>query len=89
MLNDYEIIQKQLIMFCDNMSAINITNNPVWHDKTKHIDIMNHFIRELMEQGVVELEYATTQKKLADILRKSLDDVRFEELWKAMEICVL
>lgn len=57
-LNDYGIAQKQWIMFFDNSSAINITKNLVQYSKNKHID-RHHFIRELVEQGVVDLEYVT------------------------------
>lgn len=89
MLNDYGIIQQQLIMYCDNTSAINITKNHVQHSKSKHIGIRYHFIRELVEQGVVELEYVPSLKQIVDILTKPLDAVRFEEFWQALEICVL
>lgn len=89
MLNDYGIVQKKLVMYCDSTRAINITKNPVQHIKTKHIDIRKHFLRELVEQGFVDLEYVTTQKQLADILTKSMDAVRFEEFWQTLKICVL
>lgn len=44
MLSDYGIIQKQLLMFYDNISSMNITKNHVQHRKTKHIDISHHII---------------------------------------------
>lgn len=71
------------------MNAINITKNPMQHSKTKHIDIRYHFLIALVEQGVIVLEYVTTQKQLANVLTKSLDAVRFEELQQALVICVL
>lgn len=59
MLNDFGITQKQLVMYYDNTSAINITNNLIEHNKTNDIDIRHHFIGELVEQDVVDLEYVT------------------------------
>ena len=53
MLQDYGISQGTMTVFCDNTSAINISNNPVQHSKTKHIDIRHHFIRDLVEDGAV------------------------------------
>lgn len=76
-------------MYYDNTSAINITKNLVQHSKAKHINIRHYFIRELVKQGVVELEYGQLLKKIVDILTKPLDAVRFEELRQALGVCVL
>lgn len=48
-------------MLYDNTRAININKNLVQQNKTKYIDIKHHFFRELVEQGVLDLEYVTTQ----------------------------
>eukprot|EP00253_Pinus_taeda_P002408 PITA_02408 len=47
---------------CDNQSAIQMTKNPVFHNKTMHIDIQYHFVRDLVQQGVIEIEYCRTNK---------------------------
>lgn len=73
-------MQKKLVMDYDTKISINIIENTVQHSKTKHIDIKHHLIRELGEHGLVDLEYVTTQKQMADILTKSFDAMRFEEL---------
>ncbi|KAK0588363.1 hypothetical protein LWI29_000056 [Acer saccharum] len=57
MLVDYGFNQGTLTLFCDNMSAINISKNPVQHSRTKHIDIRHHFIRELVENKCIVLEH--------------------------------
>ncbi|KAK0582443.1 hypothetical protein LWI29_025725 [Acer saccharum] len=57
MLVDYRFNQGTLTLFCDNMSAINISKNPVQHSRTKHIDIRHHFIRELVENKCIVLEH--------------------------------
>ncbi|XP_038715063.1 secreted RxLR effector protein 161-like [Tripterygium wilfordii] len=55
MLVDYRLEQESMTIFCDNMSAINISKNPVQHFRTKHIDICHHFIRDLVESNCVKL----------------------------------
>lgn len=62
MFEDYGILQDNLVVYCDNSSAINISKNPVQHSRTKHINIMYHFIRELVENKTVVLEHVATEK---------------------------
>ncbi|GJU96972.1 hypothetical protein Tco_1326243 [Tanacetum coccineum] len=50
-LTDYDIIYEKVPIFCDNTSAIAISNNPVLHSRTKHIDIRYHFIRDHILKG--------------------------------------
>jgi hypothetical protein len=64
----------------DNMSAIALSKNPVYHDRSKHIDTRYHFIRECIEEGTIVIEYVPTERQLADILTKALGRVRFIQL---------
>jgi hypothetical protein len=64
----------------DNMSAIALTKNPVFHDRSKHIDVRYHFIRECVEKNRVSVEHISTEAQLVDILTKALGRVRFQEL---------
>ena len=79
-LRDYDVICKESVIHCDNMSAIQITQNPVFHSRTKHIDIRHHFIRDHVEKKNVRLEYEPTETNTADILTKALAETRFNEL---------
>ncbi|KAK6159950.1 hypothetical protein DH2020_003331 [Rehmannia glutinosa] len=79
-LRDYEIEEKEIPIMCDNTSDIVITQNPLLHSRTKHIDVMYHFIRDHVEKKDITLEYISNDKQLADIFTKSLCESRFEEL---------
>ena len=57
LLHDYGICQEHLAIYYDNTSAINIFKNLVQHSRTKHIEIQHHFIRELVEDGTLTLEF--------------------------------
>jgi hypothetical protein len=60
------------VIYCDNQSCIKLTENPVFHDRTKHIEIKYHFIRDWVQKGAVKLEYVSTDEQVANILTKSL-----------------
>src|SRR4030066_1580538 len=88
MLKEYNVEQDVLTMYCDNLSAINISKNLVLHSRTKHIDIRHHFIRDLVEDNIVTLEHVVTEKQLADIFTKALDATTFETLRSVLGICL-
>ena len=80
LLHDYGICQEHLSIYSDNTSVINISKNPVQHSRTKHIEIRHHFIRELVEDGTITLEFIHTNDQKADLLTNPLDSKRFEFL---------
>ncbi|GJV15905.1 hypothetical protein Tco_1361228, partial [Tanacetum coccineum] len=69
-LTNYDIIYEKVPIFCDNTSAIAISNNPVQHSRTKHIDIRDHVLK-----GEIELHFILTQYQLAP-----LDEPTFKRL---------
>nr|GFA64016.1 putative copia-type protein [Tanacetum cinerariifolium] len=59
-------------IMCDNKATIQISKNPVQHDRTKHVEIDRHFIKEKLEAGIIKLPFIKSQDQLADILTKSV-----------------
>ena len=54
-----------------------MTENPVFHDRSKHINIRYHFIRDMVQRGAVRLDHIGTDEQVADILTKPLGKVKF------------
>ncbi|GJV86208.1 hypothetical protein Tco_1530146 [Tanacetum coccineum] len=79
-LTDYDIIYEKALIFCDNTSAIAISNNPVLHSRKKHIDIKYHFFRDHILKGDIELHFIPTQYQLVDIFTKPLAELTFKRL---------
>ncbi|GJV50219.1 hypothetical protein Tco_1440431 [Tanacetum coccineum] len=79
-LTDYGLGFNKILMYCDNKSAIALCCNNVQHSRSKHIDIRFHFIKEQVENGVVELYFVNTEYQLADIFTKALCRERIEFL---------
>jgi hypothetical protein len=69
-----------LILFNDNQSAIALSKNPGNHNRTKHIDMRYHFIREAVAMDKIKIKYCSTKFMLADILTKGMPRPRHEEL---------
>ena len=68
---------KEFPLFVDNMSAIKLIKNPQFHQRSKHIDVKYHFVRDLYEKGEISVEYIATDKQTADVLTKALPKPRF------------
>ena len=64
----------------DNKSAIALMKNPVHHDRSKHIDVKFHFIRECCDRKLIDVEFVGTELQLGDLLTKALGRTRFHEL---------
>ncbi|GJV46222.1 hypothetical protein Tco_1430758 [Tanacetum coccineum] len=79
-LTDYGFGFNKIPMYCDNKSVIALCCNNVQHSRSKHIDIRFHFIKEHVENGVIELYFINTEYQLADIFTKALGRKRIEFL---------
>jgi hypothetical protein len=73
-------IQKEIVVFEDNQACIKIANNTTSNVKTKHIRIRYHFVKDLVEEGVINMKWIASEWNLADLFTKALGPVRFNSL---------
>ncbi|TQD68987.1 hypothetical protein C1H46_045480 [Malus baccata] len=73
-------------LWCDNVSAISLASNPVFHARTKHVEIDYHYIRELVLAKLLHVQYINTQFQVADIHTKSLSKARFRYLQSKLSL---
>ncbi|CAM6101727.1 unnamed protein product [Calypogeia fissa] len=68
-----------MVLHCDNSGAIKLSRNPVFHARSKHIELYHHFIRERVLEGKIKVEYLSTEDQPADLLTKALGRIKFEK----------
>nr|GEV72297.1 hypothetical protein [Tanacetum cinerariifolium] len=79
-LQDYGFNYNKIPLYYDPQSTIAISCNPVQHSRTKHIHTRYHFIKEQVENGIIELYFVRTEYQLADMFTKALPEDRFKYL---------
>ncbi|KAI4302222.1 hypothetical protein MLD38_038000 [Melastoma candidum] len=86
-LEDYGLSFAEIPIMCDNTSAIQLTRNPVYYSRSKHIELRHHFLRDNVQQGSVSVKYVNTDQQLADIFTKPVDQEKFFYLRNELGIC--
>jgi hypothetical protein len=74
------------LIMCDNQGAIALAKNPVYHARTKQIEVQHHYVWEKVARGAIILEYCPMEDMLADVLTKALARERQERLRSNMGI---
>ena len=85
-LSDFGLKLENIPIRCDNTSAINLTKNPVYHSRTKHIEIRHHFLRDHVQKGDCTIEFVSTTNQLADIFTKPLPRDTFYNIRRELGI---
>ena len=88
LLQDLGYLSRQPIqLFCDNKAECDIAQNPVQHDCTKHVEVDRFFIKEKLEEKIVELPKIKSEDQLADILTKAVSYRVFSKFLNKLGIC--
>uniref|UniRef100_A0A2N9ID50 non-specific serine/threonine protein kinase n=1 Tax=Fagus sylvatica TaxID=28930 RepID=A0A2N9ID50_FAGSY len=75
------------VIWCDNTSALALASNPVFHGRTKHIEVDYHFVREKVVCGDISIQFISTDDQIADIFTKALPSPRFHRLSSKLLVC--
>ena len=74
----FDLEMRATLILCDNHSCIKMTENLVFHDRSKHIEIRYHYIRDMVQRGALKLQYISTDEHVAGVLTKPLSRIKFE-----------
>ena len=69
---------EHVVIQCDNQSCVKLSKNHMFHDRSKHIEMRYHYVREMVQRRAVNLRYIPTDKQIAAVLTKSLSKTKFE-----------
>jgi hypothetical protein len=90
LLGDLELhVDRQVVIYCDNLSSIQLVRNPVCHARTKHIEVHYHFIREKVLVGEIDLIYVSTEDQVANIFTKVLGTEKHRQFYSMLRVMEL
>ena len=87
LLGELSLRQGLTTVHCDSQSAIHLTKNQMYHERTKHIDVRYHFIREIIGQGQIAVKKIGTEDNPADMFTKPLPRLKFKHCLDLIGVC--
>jgi hypothetical protein len=79
-------VDAPVVVYCDNISRILLANNPVYHARTKHIEVHYHFIREKVLAKEINFIHVSTEDQIADIFTKALGPDKLKKFRKILGV---
>jgi hypothetical protein len=86
-MRDFRVSFERVPLMCDNISAISIAKNHVFHKRMTHLERRHHVLRDHIEKGHIEMRYIDTERQLAGIFTKPLDASHFADLRGEIGVC--
>lgn len=87
LVSDLGLDQKKTLVFYDSQSAIHLTKNQMFHERTKHIDVKHHFIRDIVSKGLVDVKKVSTHDNPADMITKAVPTNKFRHCLDLIGVC--
>ncbi|MCO5604381.1 hypothetical protein L7F22_058546 [Adiantum nelumboides] len=82
-------VDREVVIYCDNLSSIQLAENPVFHARTKHIEVHYHFVRDQVLASDIDLVYVSTEEQVADIFTKALGAEKLRRFWLMLGVLQL
>ena len=89
LVGDLGLQRDDSVVFCDNQSAIHLTKNPMYHERSKHIAVKYNFIRETVSEGIVAVKKVATVDNPANMMTKPVPLHKFKHCLDLIGICSL
>jgi hypothetical protein len=83
----HSLLERSILVYCDNVGAVYLSTNPVQHQRTKHVEIDLHFVRERVVADDVRVLSIPTMSQFADIFTKGLPSSVFTEFRSSLNMC--
>jgi hypothetical protein len=81
-----QLVDVPIVIYCDNISSILLANNPIYHARTRHIEVHYHFIREKILAKEIDLIHVSTKDQVADIFTKALGIDKLKKFRKMLGV---
>ena len=78
LLKELQLLKTEAVVYSDSQSAIHLSKNPVYHERTKHVDVKYHFVRDLIANGEVQIQKIPTEENPADMGTKIVTAAKFK-----------